>query len=171
MNTKCILDSLGYENILKGRIVKGLGRGKSLGFPTLNVRPYKIVSPKGCTAREMTPASSGNRYARSGGGPQFNILPGVSNGVYLVSCILRKKRYLGLANVGYNPTFKDKGFSVEVHLFDFDKEVKGGSIEVRFVRKLRPEMTFGSVRELVSQMRKDLRQAKKIIRDTSHFSK
>ena len=60
-----------------------------------------------------------------------------------------------MLNIGTNPTFDGLSRSIEVHLFDFDGNLYDQSLEVEFVERLREEVRFASVRELVAQLEKD----------------
>jgi riboflavin kinase/FMN adenylyltransferase len=69
----------------------------------------------------------------------------------------------GVASVGTRPTFDLTKPVLEVHLFDFDREIYGEYIHVDFVAHLRKEEKFRSIDELVAQMRKDAENAKSIL--------
>jgi riboflavin kinase/FMN adenylyltransferase len=73
------------------------------------------------------------------------------------------KTYGGAANLGYNPTFGDTDLSLEAHLFDFDQDIYGKTITVRFIDRLRDELRFSGPDELAAQIRKDVDTAKKIL--------
>ena len=65
--------------------------------------------------------------------------------------------YRSVTNVGKNPTFKDDGPSwVETHILDFDGDIYGETIEVRFLKRLRDEKKFSSVDELLNQIHRDI---------------
>jgi riboflavin kinase/FMN adenylyltransferase len=76
-------------------------------------------------------------------------------GVYAVRVEWQEKRYDGVANVGYNPTFANQALSVEAHLFDFEADLYGESIRVEFLRKIRDERKFASVDDLTAQIARD----------------
>ena len=73
------------------------------------------------------------------------------------------KTYGGAANLGYNPTFGDTDLSLEAHLFDFDRDIYGKPITVRFIDRLRDEVRFSGPDQLVAQIKKDVDTAKKIL--------
>ena len=73
------------------------------------------------------------------------------------------KTYGGAANLGYNPTFGDTELSLEAHLFDFDQDIYGKLITIRFIDRLRDELRFSGPDELALQIRKDVDTAKKIL--------
>ncbi len=58
------------------------------------------------------------------------------NGVYVVTVEWREKKYLGVANIGYSPTFDDHVFTVEVHILDFNDDLVGEKIRVNFVERI-----------------------------------
>ncbi|MBI3326024.1 MAG: bifunctional riboflavin kinase/FAD synthetase, partial [Nitrospinae bacterium] len=80
-------------------------------------------------------------------------------GVYAVLVDRHARRYEGVANIGFNPTFGRTQLSVEIHLFDFADHLYGETIEVHFVKKIREERAFPSVSNLVEQIRKDVQTA------------
>ena len=78
------------------------------------------------------------------------------NGVYAVNVIHNKKKYLGMCNVGYNPTIgKLNTLKLETHIFDFDKMIYGDLIKVQFIDYIREETKFSSLEELKNQLKTD----------------
>ena len=63
-------------------------------------------------------------------------------GVYAVIVHYNGKRYQGVANIGYSPTFDDHIFTVEAHILDFKEDIYGQKIMVNFVERLRDEKSF-----------------------------
>ncbi|MEI7998061.1 MAG: bifunctional riboflavin kinase/FAD synthetase [Candidatus Omnitrophota bacterium] len=108
-----------------GQVVHGASRGRGLGYPTANVQ-----------------------Y-------QCDVLPPC--GVYAVKVIWNKKVFYGMANLGLRPSFKEKNPKVllEVHIFDFNRNLYGHQILVEFIRKVRDEISFSSKEELIAQIEKD----------------
>ena len=84
-------------------------------------------------------------------------------GVYAVEAEVNGSNYGGAANLGYNPTFGDDELSLEVHILDFDKDIYGKPISVRFIDRLRDEVRFSGVEELAQQIRKDVEKARQIL--------
>ncbi len=83
------------------------------------------------------------------------------NGVYFAQAMLDGVIYPGVLNLGYRPTVSsEKDRVLEIHLFDFDRDIYGGDLEVRFVRYLRPEKKFESVDMLARQIALDVKQAR-----------
>lgn len=66
----------------------------------------------------------------------------------------------GVANLGTRPAVGGSGFLVEAHLFDFEGDLYGRRLEIEFVKKLRDEIHFADIDDLVVQMREDERQAR-----------
>lgn len=110
----------------KGRVIKGKGRGKDLGIPTINLERI-----------------------------QGRIPP---YGVYALKCRLAAEEFFGVGSVGTNPTFTDKNFTIELYLFDFDRDVRDEEIEVEFVKKLRDEVAFDTAEDLMAQIHRDIQE-------------
>jgi riboflavin kinase/FMN adenylyltransferase len=85
------------------------------------------------------------------------------NGVYAVQADTPYGTYGGVVNIGFNPTFDGKKRTIEAHLFDFDDDLYGRDITLRFVRKIRLEKKFGSVEELRKQIARDTEKARQIL--------
>jgi riboflavin kinase/FMN adenylyltransferase len=114
-----------YYN-LEGKIVYGDRRGRLIGFPTANIEPIS----------------------------QFKLIP--KFGVYLVSVVIKNKKYFGMMNIGNRPTVStgDKLF-LEVNIFDFDDVIYDEIIKVKFIKYLRDEKKFDSIKDLTVQIKKD----------------
>ena len=84
-------------------------------------------------------------------------------GIYAVWAVYEGQRFPGVANLGWNPTFQDRKFSIEVHILNFDKEIYGQTLRVEFVERQRDEVTFRGPQELIAQIKKDVEQAKRIL--------
>lgn len=116
---------LGYAYTVIGKVIKGDGRGKLLGFPTANI--YISKSAK--------------------------LLP--ANGVYAVKAEVNGTEFLGMSNIGIRPTFDGNQHVFEVHLFDFDEDIYDRQIRVSFCDKIRNEKKFDSPQELIQQLNSD----------------
>lgn len=68
-----------------------------------------------------------------------------------------------VANIGYNPTFGNDAISVEVHIMDFDQDLYGKNLTVRFVQRLRSEKKFDNLDQLMEQITKDINLARTIL--------
>ena len=88
-------------------------------------------------------------------------------GVYAVIVNYDGQRYPGVANIGYSPTFDDHVFTVEAHILDFKKDIYGEKIMVNFVRRLRGEIKFSGIDELIEQIDRDIARAREIL--APHF--
>ncbi len=83
-----------------------------------------------------------------------------ANGVYVVTVEFNDNQYVGVANIGYSPTFDDHVFTVEVHILDFSDELVGEKLRVNFIDRIRDEMKFSGLDELSEQIRKDIEVAR-----------
>jgi riboflavin kinase/FMN adenylyltransferase len=68
-----------------------------------------------------------------------------------------------MLNIGNNPTIKDKGRSIEVNIFDFDKEIYTENLKIEFVNKLRNEEKFDGIDSLKNQLHLDKQNALAIL--------
>jgi riboflavin kinase/FMN adenylyltransferase len=80
-------------------------------------------------------------------------------GVYAVEVEWNRRIFNGLANVGFNPTFEAKSFSLEVYILNFNCEIYGDEIQVNFKKRIRNEIRFSSPSQLIDQIRKDIEWA------------
>ncbi len=107
----------------------------------------------------------GDRRGRKLGFPTANLkYRGRLHGVYAVYAYVNGKKYSGSANIGYAPTFGRREKLLEVYIFGFRKDIYGKKIEVEIVKKLRREKKFDSAKELVMQIKKDVRKAEQILK-------
>lgn len=120
----------------------------------------KLLSRPYCVSGKVI---YGRQNGRKIGFPTANIdakdymLP--ENGVYGVKVYFDNKVYLGMANIGYNPTFTAlPELSLEVNIFDFDEDVYGKVLTVAFIKKIRMEKKFDSVERLIKQLKQDKQQ-------------
>jgi riboflavin kinase/FMN adenylyltransferase len=84
-------------------------------------------------------------------------------GIYAVTVETRRGLHLGVANIGYSPTFDDRQFTVEVHILDFNEAIYGERIRINFVKRLRGEVKFASIDDLRHQIEKDIETARQIL--------
>ncbi len=125
---------LGRPYQLRGEVVSGDRRGRTLGFPTANLR---------LPAEKLIPA----------------------DGVYACLAGLRKLRP-AVASIGVRPTFERDGERrVEVHLLDIPRprELLGRILTVQLIARVRGERKFSSAEALISQMKADCRQARRVL--------
>jgi riboflavin kinase/FMN adenylyltransferase len=84
-------------------------------------------------------------------------------GVYAVMVECLDRQFMGVANIGYSPTFSDNIFTVEVHILDFHNDIYGKHIRVNFVKRIRNEIKFSGIAELSEQIRKDIAYAREVL--------
>jgi riboflavin kinase/FMN adenylyltransferase len=122
---------LGRPYAIRGEVVPGDRRGRTIGFPTANVRPDPAV---------VVPA----------------------RGVYACAVRVGEDGYAACTNVGVAPTFGRNESRIEAHLLDFGGDLYGRIVEVRFLRRIRGERRFSGVEELVEQIGRDVREARRL---------
>jgi len=125
-------EMLGREYTILGAVTRGDQLGKKIGFPTANLSAHSEQFPP--------------------------------NGVYLAEAWFEGVLYHGVVNLGYRPTVTASKSQrlLEIHLLDFERDIYGEDLEVRFVRYLRPERKFDSVEALARQIDVDVRQAREL---------
>jgi len=86
-----------------------------------------------------------------------------ATGVYAVRIVADGRVYNGMMNIGYNPTFPPEHLSAEAHLFDFQGDLLGKKLEIKFIRRMRDEVKFETMETLSSQLKKDEKTARRIL--------
>jgi len=129
-------EGLGRPYGFAGAVGHGDGRGKQLGFPTVNIQ---LESRR-------------------------KLLPPV--GVYAVAIAGPRGQFGGMMNLGPRPTFGDDAVSLEVHAFDADGDWYRDRVRVEFVAKLRDTVRFDGPEALVAQLRIDAEQARSLLRQS-----
>jgi riboflavin kinase/FMN adenylyltransferase len=122
-------DYLGYDYFLTGSIVKGKQLGRTIGFPTANLKieeSYKLI-------------------------PQ--------NGVYIVKSIIDGQSVFGMMNIGFNPTVDGQKQTIEIHYFNFNADLYNQKISVSILQRIRSEQKFESVELLKEQLEKDKKKS------------
>jgi riboflavin kinase/FMN adenylyltransferase len=121
---------LGYNFMLTGLVVKGQGLGKTIQFPTANLKieeSYKLIPKKG---------------------------------VYLVQSVIDAQLVYGMMNIGTNPTVSDADkISVEVFFFDFDQSIYGQVLIIQLLDRIRDEIKFPKIEDLKLQLESDSQKA------------
>lgn len=79
-------------------------------------------------------------------------------GVYKTLTIVDNKEYLSATNIGYNPTFENKGLKFETHILNFDQRIYGKNIQVKFISYIRDDIKFNNKKDLVDQMNMDIKK-------------
>jgi riboflavin kinase/FMN adenylyltransferase len=121
---------LGRPYGVEGRVLHGAERGRTLGFPTANLRPVNRVIPR--------------------------------SGVYVTATLIDGAWRRSVTNVGVRPTFESAGEpSVETFVMDWDGDLYGDVVRVRFLHRLRGERRFNSADELKRQIDTDILRARK----------
>ncbi len=116
---------LGYGYSLTGVVVAGNRMGRTIGFPTANLRPYEPL--------KLIPA----------------------RGVYVVEAEVLGKRYRGMTDIGTRPTVGGTFPTIETHILDFDEDIYGLPLTITFLRRLRDEIHFPSLDALRQQLERD----------------
>ena len=84
--------------------------------------------------------------------------------MYVVSAIVDGITFKGMMNIGFRPTITDAHVrSIEVHLFDFDKDIYNHTIKIEMRDRLRDEKKFENVEALIEQLKKDKEAADLVI--------
>ncbi|MBL7890848.1 MAG: bifunctional riboflavin kinase/FAD synthetase [Bacteroidia bacterium] len=120
---------LGHNFSITGKVVGGKKLGRTIGYPTANID----INDK------------------------YKIIP--ADGVYAVNVIHDGKVFGGMLNIGNNPTVEGKGRSIEVNIFNFDKEIYGVDATIIFIERLRDEVKFNGLEQLKEQLSKDKENA------------
>ena len=122
---------LGYRYGLYGAVVAGNQLGRALGFPTANMQLYEPL--------KLVPA----------------------NGVYAVEAEVLGTTYKGMCNIGMRPTVGGASRTIETHILDFDQDIYGLPLRIRFLRRIRDERKFPSLEALREQLTLDALKCKK----------
>jgi riboflavin kinase/FMN adenylyltransferase len=131
---------LGYLYPLTGKVVYGNKIGRTLGFPTANLRPEdsdKIIPPMG---------------------------------VYAGWVKHRGSWYKSMINIGIRPTLDLENVTIEAHIFDFSGNIYGQEISIHFQSRIRDEMRFPSMEVLKKQLHKDQKTALQLLDISDLFS-
>lgn len=125
-------DLLGRDFFVDGRVVRGDGRGRTIGVPTANLVVANETLPRAgvYAARVRTPDGS---------------------------------ERLAVVNLGVRPTFAGEGTTLEAHLLDFEGDLYGAALRVRFVERLRDERRFPGIEALRAQIGADVAEARRLL--------
>ena len=126
---------LGYYFMLTGEIVKGKNLGEKIGFPTANLFIEET----------------------------YKLLP--KTGSYIVKSEIENQTVYGMMNIGYNPTVKGKKQTIEIHFFNFNKDLYGKKIQIDVLKFLREEQKFASVEDLKNQLEIDKKKSLTMIKN------
>ncbi|WP_309614475.1 bifunctional riboflavin kinase/FAD synthetase [Flavobacterium sp.] len=125
---------LGYNYSLSGIISKGKQLGRTIGYPTANIKIEE----------------------------EYKLIP--LNGVYIAQSILNEKTVFGMMNIGTRPTVDGTTQTIEINFFDFKQNLYGQKITVSLLHRMRTEQKFESLDALKSQLSKDKINAQSYIR-------
>ena len=125
---------LGRNWSISGTVKVGRKMGRQIGFPTCNIELNDYIIAK--------------------------------RGVYAVNVLLKdnKKLFKGIANIGYRPTFNQKKILLEVHIFNFSRNIYNKSLNIQFINFIRKERKFKNINQLKKQINLDLKVAKKVLK-------
>ena len=128
-------EMLGRPFFMDGAVVRGLGRGKTIGLPTANLEVVNETLPArgvyACWCRVLGDGE-GTRQA-------------------------------AVVNIGHRPTFGSGALSVEAHLLDFQGEIYGRTVRAEFHERLREERTFAGPEALLRQVADDVARARRML--------
>lgn len=116
---------LGYNYFLSGKVVNGKQIGRTINFPTANIEISET----------------------------YKLIP--KNGVYIISSLINDEKYFGMMNIGINPTVDGLEQKIEVHFFDFDKDIYNQDLKIEILSRIRDEKKYDSLNELKTQLKKD----------------
>ena len=120
---------LGHPYQLSGYVIKGEQIGRTLGFPTANI--------------QLT--------------VNYKLIP--KTGVYAVMIHIQGENYKGMLNIGFRPTVEGNSKTIEVNIFDFNKNIYGEEISITLVKRLRDEKKFKNLETLKKQITSDKKEA------------
>ena len=124
---------LGHPYKISGIVVKGMQLGRKLGFPTANM------------AYDNTE----------------KILP--KNGVYYTITKIKDKEYVSITNIGIKPSVQESNtISIETHILDFNQSIYGQIITIKFIDRIRDEIKFNHINDLIDQITKDVFSVRKL---------
>src|SRR5437588_7056493 len=125
-------EMLGREYRIVGTVTRGDNLGKKIGFPTANLSAHSEQFPP--------------------------------NGVYVAEARIDGELYRGVINLGIRPTVSSGKSErvLEIHLFDFSRDIYGNEVEVRFLKFLRPEKKLANLDALVQQIRQDVERPRQL---------
>ncbi|MFI0428753.1 bifunctional riboflavin kinase/FAD synthetase [Mariniflexile sp. HMF6888] len=129
---------LGYPFMLTGKVVKGKALGRQIDYPTANIQIAE----------------------------DYKLIP--KHGSYVVSSVINNQVIYGMMNIGFNPTVEGQEETIEVHFFDFNKNIYNKTIQIDLLHRLRDEQKFESVEALKNQLLKDKEVSFAYIK--SHFN-
>lgn len=134
-NLKTANNYLGYNFMLNGFVVNGKKIGGTIGYPTANIDIKEA----------------------------YKLIPKV--GVYVVKSFIENKTVYGMMNIGNRPTVNGKHQTIEVHFFDFERDLYGKNLKIELIYFLRDEHKFDSLDSLILQLKEDEQTSRNYIQD------
>lgn len=134
-NLKTANNYLGYPFMLNGKVVNGKKLGGKIGYPTANIHIEE----------------------------DYKLIP--KTGVYVIQATIDNNRVFGMMNIGVRPTISGNYQTIEVHFFDFSKDLYHQNLQIELLYFLRDEQKFDSIDLLVKQLKKDALEAKEFIKN------
>ena len=135
-NCELAAKMLGRNYSIQGVVADGEKRGREIGFPTANIKPEFAVT-----------------------------VP--DNGIYATIAEVDGIKHNAATSIGVRPTFETGGGrTIEAFLLDFDGDVYTKRLRLEFVKRLRSEVAFETVEQLIEQMNKDVEQTREILAKT-----
>ena len=136
-NLKTANNYLGYNFMLNGKVVNGKKLGGTIGYPTANIDVEET----------------------------YKLIP--KTGVYVVKSSIENKTIFGMMNIGNRPTVNGNHQTIEVHFFDFNKDLYGKNLTIDLIYFLRNEEKFDSIDSLILQLKKDEEVSRDYIEKTA----
>ena len=125
---------LGYDYMFSGKVIKGNQLGRKIGYPTANVKAHN----------------------------NWKLIP--ADGVYAVKVRVNNKGYFGMLNIGVKPTIDINKHQIEVHIFNFSKQIYDQDISVEMIKRIRDEKQFDDLKALGDQLKRDEHKCKKLFK-------
>ena len=116
---------LGYRFMITGTVVRGKALGRKIEFPTANIKVSE----------------------------DYKLIP--KQGAYIIETLIDKIPVFGMMNIGVNPTVNGNEQTIEVHFFNFDKDIYDTEIQIHLIDRIRDEHKFESIDALKEQLFKD----------------
>lgn len=129
--------------IIQGIVIKGKGRGSSLGFPTANIAVDKELK-----------IGAGN----------------LEFGVYASIIEIDGNFYQSATSIGQNETFGDKDPTIETYIFNFNQDIYGKKVSLNLIAKIREMKKFASEDELKQAIKEDIKKVKAILYQVLRFN-
>ena len=140
---------MGYPFELTGTVIRGDQIGRTIGFPTANLQvhePHKLIPAYGIYAVEV--------YI-------YNHIQNITTGEYKEESPISIAK--GMGYIGTRPTVDGMNRAIEISLFDFDQDIYGKTLRVKFLHFIRHDERFESLEAMREQIRSDEAQIRSLI--------